>query len=137
MKKIFENWGKIVGVTTGILLAFNVAVYYGMQIGFPLGSELLGEKWYYLALQFCVQFALGLVFPLLFPVFSFTLLYIQGRPISDLLLSVLKEKTGALSYLLVPASIFPTVLDGFIIQAFGLLLGMLIGRKFGFRRVMP
>jgi len=129
--QIVKVWGKITGITAILYVIFNVAVYYGQNIGMPLTDPMiLGfEKWYWLLLQFGVVVAVGLVFPLAFPIFSWVLLFFEVRPVSDLILDVLFEKISILAYLFVTPAIFPTAIDGFLVQVAGLLIGMLLAQK--------
>jgi len=129
--QIVKVWGKIAGITAILYVIFNIAVYYGQNIGFPLTDPMiLGfEKWYWLVLQFGVMFAIGLVFPLVFPVFSWLLLFFEARPVSDLILDILQKKVSILAYIFATPAVFPAVVDGFIVQVFGLLLGMLFAQR--------
>jgi len=131
MREILKIWSKIVGVTAVVYVILNLALHYGQNIGFALTDMLaLGtEQWYWLLLQFGVMFAIGLGFPLAFPVFSWILLYFEARPVSDLMLSILESKFSYLSYLFVTPAVFPIAVDGFMAQVAGLLLGMLIARR--------
>jgi hypothetical protein len=87
------------------------------------------EKWYWLLLQFGVMFAIGLVFPLAFPIFSWILLFFEARPVSDLILDILFKKVNILAYIFATPAIFPATIDGFIAQVFGLLLGMMFAQR--------
>ena len=145
MRDVGVMWAKIAGTTLAVMVVLNLAVTIGQGVGIPLTDVLVfgTEKPLWLLLQFLIALAVGTAVPLLWPLFAWVLLYAEARPISDLLLNLLSRKAGAFAYILTTPAIFPMAADGLLVQLFGLLMGIMICKRFfpgwynKVRRVVP